>query len=170
MNDGQSSLIENGSNSLIESDGNPLLDEGYNFYDNAPGDYALCFKSECASADCCLRRLAARDIDGRSPRVTIVNPLLADAAGGAACRFFRNNGMIRVAFGFRQAMSKIESGKVAGVRIAIGSMMCRRNYFYMLKGERPIYPEMQEAIAKIMLRSGLTAPMVFDRYEWRYSW
>lgn len=149
---------------------NPLLEEDYNFYDNAPGDYTLCFKSECASADHCLRRLAARDINVRSLRVTIVNPLLADAAGGAACRFFRNNGMIRVAFGFRQAMSKIESGKVAGVRIAIGSMMCRRNYFYMLKGERPIYPEMQEAIAKIMLRNGLAAPMVFDRYEWRYSW
>lgn len=89
------------------------MSNGYNFYDNAPRGYTLCLSAGCASADHCLRQLAARHLSRAPMSVSVANPLLTDTKGEGACQFFRKAEKVRVAYGFKQAMSRIESGKVA---------------------------------------------------------
>ena len=100
----------------------------------------------------------------------IVNPLRADTAGEATCPYFRKAERIAVAYGFKQAMSRLEAGKVRSVRAAICQLVCQRNYYYLLRGEKPIYPAMQEKISRILERHGASLPVEFDRYEWLYDW
>ena len=57
---------------------------------------------------------------------------------------------MRVAYGFRKALAKIESGKVGGVRTAMLGLVCQRNYYYLLSGEKPIFPAMQKKIENII--------------------
>ncbi len=146
------------------------MDNDYNFYDQAPTNYSLCFKTDCATAGECLRSLAARDLTTDRFNLSIVNPLLANGAGGTACQFFRKAEKVRVAYGFKRAMAQIPAGKVRNVRFAVCGWVCQRNYYYLLRGEKPIFPDMQKKIASILTHNGLPAPVEFDRYEWQYEW
>lgn len=139
-------------------------------FDKVPAGFALCLKSECASAGECLRGLAGRDLGKERISLTVVNPLLADTAGEQACRFFRKAEKVRVAYGFKQAMAQVPAGHVKSVRSAICGLVCQRNYYYLLRGEKPMFPEMQKKIASILTRYGLPAPVTFDRYDWLYEW
>ncbi|MFS6554672.1 DUF6078 family protein, partial [Parabacteroides distasonis] len=112
------------------------MNDGYNFYDNAPRGYTLCLSAGCASADHCLRQLAARHLSRKPMSVSVANPLLTDTKGEGACPFFRKAEKVRVAYGFKQAMSRIESGKVARARALISPNTSRRNFYYLLNGEQ----------------------------------
>ena len=146
------------------------METNYNFCDHAPGNFSFCFKSECAMAGECLRALVARDINTERKCISVINPLLANPVGGSSCAYFRKAERVRVAYGFRKALAKIESGKVGGVRTAMLGLVCQRNYYYLLSGEKPIFPAMQRKIENILCRYGLSAPIAFDRYEWHYEW
>lgn len=146
------------------------MSNGYNFYDNAPRGYTLCLSAGCASADHCLRQLAARDLSRKPMSVSVANPLLTDTKGEGACPFFRKAEKVRVAYGFKQAMSRIESGKVAGARTLIMSKTSRRNYYHLLNGDTSMSPEMQEHVSAVMQQYGVPAPVEFDRSEWQYRW
>lgn len=147
-----------------------MTGDKYNFYDNAPRGYALCFNGGCASAEGCLRRLAGRDLGLEPMTVSTVNPLRADARGEGSCPFFRKAERVRIAFGFKQAMARVESGKVAGARAEIGSTTSRRNYYHLLSGDTPLSCGMQEHISAVLQRYGVPAPVEFDRTEWQYQW
>lgn len=146
------------------------METNYNFCDHAPTHFSFCFKMDCATAGECLRALAARDINKHTINVNIINPLLVNTMGGASCPYFRKAEQVRVAYGFKQALDRIESGKVKRVRCAIMEMMCQRNYYYLLRGEKPIFPQMQRKIEGILNQYGLASPVEFDRYEWQYKW
>ncbi len=146
------------------------MDNGYNFYDNAPGNFSLCFKAGCASAGRCLRWLAGRDLGTGTRFVSVANPLLADGRGEGACPFFRRAEKVRVAYGFKRAMGQVPSGRVAGARAAVFPMISRRYYYYLLNGDRPLWPEDQEQVASVLQGYGVPAPVEFDRYEWQYRW
>ena len=146
------------------------MSNGYNFYDNAPRGYTLCLSTGCASADHCLRQLAARHLSRKPMSVSVANPLLTDTKGEGACQFFRKAEKVRVAYGFRQAMSRIESGKAARARALISPNTSRRNFYYLLNGEQRLTPEMQEHVAAVLQDCGLQTPIDFDRYEWQYEW
>lgn len=146
------------------------MSNGYNFYDNAPRGYTLCLSAGCDSADHCLRQLAARDLSRKPMSVSVANPLLTDTKGEGACPFFRKAEKVRVAYGFKQAMSRIESGKVAGARAAIMAMTSQRNYYHLFSGDRPMLPDVQKRIEYVLQSYGVAAPVEFDRIEWRYQW
>lgn len=142
----------------------------YNFYDNAPANYNYCFKSDCATADKCIRALATKNLTQKRISLNIVNPLLVNTEGGSACPHFKKAEKIRIAYGFKEAMSKIAYGRAHKVRSAVCKYVCTRNYYYMLRGEKPISPDMQNIITSILQLNGLTSPIEFDRYEWQYDW
>ena len=146
------------------------MNEAYNFYRNAPKNYSLCFRADCPAAAECLRALAARDLTATSPNLPVVNPLLTHPEGGNQCRFFRKAEKVRVAYGFRQALSQLPAGKVRRARMHLRELVTRRNYYYLLNGEKPLYSNMQQKIAAILQANGLTADPAFDRYEWQYDW
>lgn len=141
-----------------------------NFCEHVPDNFSLCFKTDCATADKCLRSLATRNINKEKVNLSIINPLLANPAGEKSCAYFRKAEQVRVAYGFRQALAKIEAGKVRSVRSAIQRLVCQRNYYYLSRGEKPIYPKMQQQIANIFSQHGLPLPIEFDRYEWQHNW
>lgn len=145
-------------------------DGSYDFYKNAPGGYHLCLQNDCATAGECLRALAVRDLPEEVYSLTIVNPKLVNPEGGKACPHFRSSQMIRLAYGFKNAMGRVPHGKVGSVRSAICSYMCLRTYYYYQRGQKPLSPKMQKTIISIFKRYGLTEPIEFDRYEWAYDW
>ena len=147
-----------------------MNEDKYNFCDNAPGDFSFCMKSDCASAGECLRGLASRDITEKIVSLSIINPMLVNPSGESSCRFFRKAEKVRVAYGFKQALAKVESGKVSTVRDSMCSLVCQRNYYHLLRGDKPLYPRMQKKVIDILTRCGLEEPIEFDRYEWHYEW
>lgn len=100
----------------------------------------------------------------------VVNPLLASPEGEGKCPFFRSSEKVRVAYGFKQAMALVPHGKARAVRYALQEYMCERDFYYLRRGDKPIYPEMQRRIAADLAKAGAPAPIEFDRYEWRYDW
>ena len=102
--------------------------------------------------------------------VEVVNPLLASPEGEGKCPFFRRSEKVRVAYGFKQAMALVPHGKARAVRYALQEYMCERDFYYLRRGDKPIYPEMQRRIAADLAKAGAPAPIEFDRYEWRYDW
>ena len=144
--------------------------EAVNFYELAPSGYSLCLRPECASAHSCLRHLAGSGLTTSRYVVEVVNPLLASPEGEGKCPFFRPSEKVRVAYGFTQAMALVPHGKARAVRYALQEYMCERDFYYLRRGDKPIYPEMQRRIAADLAKAGAPTPVEFDRYEWRYDW
>ena len=63
------------------------MNQNFNFCDNAPANFAFCFCADCATADTCMRGLAARDLTPSRTTMLTVNPLLVDRAGGTSCHY-----------------------------------------------------------------------------------
>lgn len=147
-----------------------MMEQEFNFCDHAPANFAFCFRTDCPMADSCLRGLAARDLTTTRRTLMVVNPLLAHPDGDKACAYFCKAEKLRVAYGFKRALAQVPSGKVYNVRAAICALVCQRNYYYLLKGEKPMFPDMQRRVEAILVRHGLTAPIEFDRYDWDYAW
>ena len=146
------------------------MNQDFNFCDNAPANFAFCFCADCVTADTCMRGLAARDLTPSRTTMLTVNPLLVDRAGGTSCHYYCKAAKQRVAYGFKRALAKVPSGEVSSIRAKMCSLVCRRDYYYLLKGEKPMYPAMQRKVEAILVRHGLTAPVEFDRYDWLYEW
>lgn len=167
-------LSENPSLSLVRIESlNRMknnMTNNYNFYENAPANFDLCLKSECKSANECLRGLAARDLKDDRLSIMVLNPLLTNAAGKNLCSHFCKAERVRIAYGFNRAINMLPSGKVNSVRSAICAYVSLRTYYYLLRGEKPIDSEMQKVISTILINHGAETPFEFDRYEWEYIW
>lgn len=147
------------------------MDNNYNFCENAPADFCFCFKENCATAGDCLRALAAKDLTTDWGSVRIINPLIVDPAGGSACAYYSKAEKLRGAYGFGKAMAQVPHGRAGSVRSAICRYVCLRNYYYLLRGKKPMFPSMQRTVSRIFqIDGGLTSPIEFDRYEWQYKW
>ena len=91
--------------------------------------------------------------------VSVVNPMLVDPIGSSSCRFFRKAEKVCVAYGFKRALAKVESGKVGMVRSSMCGIVCQRDYYYLLRGDKPLYPRMQKKVVAILTRCGLEEPI-----------
>ena len=146
------------------------MKKSYDFFSNSPVTFGLCFKSGCASADNCLRRLAFRDLNDSREKVIGVNPLIADTAGAGVCSLYRPAEPVRVAYGFSKALATVPKGRVKDVQRTICHNVCRRNYYYLLKGDKPLLPDMQRYVEDVLQQFGASVPVEFDRYESQYDW
>ena len=146
------------------------MESNYDFFSNAPITFGLCSKSSCPSANDCLRGLAFRDLNDSREKVMSANPLMTDAGGAAVCSLYRPAEPVRVAYGFSNALDSVPKGNVRDVREAICQFVCQRNYYHLLRGEKPMLPDMQRTIAEILQHFGASAPIEFDRYKNQYDW
>lgn len=117
------------------------MKKDFDYFDNAPMGFGLCFKAECASASDCLRSFAAYDVKKTRPQLLTINPLLADTEGAQACPFFRRVEWVRVTYGFSGVLAQVSARRVRGVRSAICELACQRNYYHLLRGEKAMMPK-----------------------------
>ena len=68
------------------------------------------------------------------------------------------------------ALSMVPSGQIASVRAAISRLGCDRMYYFLRRGEKPMFPDKQKQIADILAAHGAPTPVKFDRYEQQIDW
>lgn len=146
------------------------MENDFNYFDNAPSYFSMCLKSECASADKCLRALVARDMNQSRQNLLFINPYLVNTAGEGDCPYFKPVETERVAYGFKSALGLVPTKNTKTVRDAIAALFGRREFYKLLRAERPINLEKQEQIATIMANNGVPSPIEFDSYQETAKW
>ena len=75
-------------------------------YKTMPEHYLLCFNDECALADECLHRLAARSGRQKNELVTAVNPA---CSSGESCRYYKPNKVVTMAYGMIDSFHEVKA-------------------------------------------------------------
>ena len=134
-------------------------------YETMPEHYLLCFNDECALADECLHRLAARSGRQKDEVVTAVNSV---RCSGKSCRYYKPNKMATMAYGMKGSFHEVKADHIASLRNALIHHFGRGSYYLRRNGLRPITPEEQQFISSIFSNYGYETK--FDRMEEETEW
>ena len=134
-------------------------------YETMPEHYVLCFNDECALADECLHRLAARSGRQKDEVVTAVNPV---CNSGKSCRYYKPNKVATMAFGMKGSFHEVKADHIASLRNNLISHFGRGSYYLRRNGLRPITPDEQQYIASVFRNYGYE--LKFDRTEEETQW
>ena len=134
-------------------------------YETMPEHYLLCFNDECALADECLHRLAARSGRQKDEVVTAVNPV---RNSGKSCRYFKPNKVATMAYGMKGSFHEVKADHIASLRNVLIHHFGRGSYYLRRNGLRPITPEEQQFISSIFSNYGYETK--FDRMEEETEW
>ena len=134
-------------------------------YSTMPEHYLLCFNDECALADECLHRLAARSGRQKDEVVTAVNSV---RCSGKSCRYYKPNKMATMAYGMKGSFHEVKADHIASLRNALIHHFGRGSYYLRRNGLRPITPEEQQFISSIFSNYGYETK--FDRMEEETEW
>lgn len=134
-------------------------------YETMPEHYLLCFNDECALADECLHRLAARSGRQKDEVVTAVNSV---RCSGKSCRYYKPNKMATMAYGMKGSFHEVKADHIASLRNVLIHHFGRGSYYLRRNGLRPITPEEQQFISSIFSNYGYETK--FDRIEEETEW
>ena len=134
-------------------------------YSTMPEHYLLCFNDECALADECLHRLAARSGRQKDEVVTAVNSV---RCSGKSCRYYKPNKMATMAYGMKGSFHEVKADHIASLRNVLIHHFGRGSYYLRRNGLRPITPEEQQFISSIFSNYGYETK--FDRMEEETEW
>ena len=134
-------------------------------YETMPEHYLLCFNDECALADECLHRLAARSGRQKDEVVTAVNPMLCS---GKSCRYYKPNKVATMAYGMKDSFHEVKADHISALRKALICHFGHGSYYLRRNGLRPITPEEQKSISNIFHKFGYEAK--YDRTEEETQW
>lgn len=134
-------------------------------YETMPEHYVLCFNDECALADECLHRLAARSGRQKDEVVTAVNPV---CNSGKSCRYYKPNKVATMAYGMKGSFHEVKADHIAALRDHLISHFGRGSYYLRRNGLRPITPDEQQYIASVFRNYGYE--LKFDRMEEETQW
>ena len=134
-------------------------------YETMPEHYLLCFNDECALADECLHRLAARSGRQKDDVVTAVNPA---RYSGTSCRYYKPNKVVTIAYGMVDSFHEVKADHIVSLRDALISHFGRGSYYLRRNGLRPITTDEQQLISSIFRKYGYEAK--FDRLEEETEW
>lgn len=134
-------------------------------YETMPEHYVLCFNDECALADECLHRLAARSGRQKDEVVTAVNPA---CNGGKSCHYYKPNKVATMAYGMKGSFHEVKADHIASLRDHLISHFGRGSYYLRRNGLRPITPDEQQYIASVFRNYGYE--LKFDRTEEETQW
>jgi len=134
-------------------------------YETMPEHYLLCFNDECALADECLHRLAARSGRQKDEVVTAVNPV---RYSGKSCRYYKPNKVSTMAYGMKDSFHDVKADDIASLRNTLINHFGRGSYYLRRNGLRPITPEEQQYISSIFHKFGYETK--FDRMEEETEW
>lgn len=134
-------------------------------YETMPEHYLLCFNDDCALADECLHRLAARSGRQKDEVVTAVNPV---RCSGKSCRYYKPNKVVTMAYGMVDSFHEVKADHIASLRNVLIHHFGRGSYYLRRNGLRPITPEEQQFISSIFSNYGYETK--FDRMEEETEW
>ena len=134
-------------------------------YETMPEHYLLCFNDDCALADECLHRLAARSGRQTDEVVTAVNPV---RCSGKSCRYYKPNKVSTMAYGMKGSFHEVKADHIASLRNVLIHHFGRGSYYLRRNGLRPITPEEQQFISTIFSNYGYETK--FDRMEEETEW
>ena len=130
-----------------------------------PEHYLLCFNDDCALANECLHRLAARSGRQKDELVTAVNPV---RSSGKSCRYFKPNKVSTMAYGMIDSFHEVKADHIASLRNTLINHFGRVSYYLRRNGLRHITPDEQQYISSIFHKFGYEAK--FDRTEEETEW
>ena len=134
-------------------------------YETMPEHYLLCFNDECALADECLHRLAARSGRQKNELVTAVNPA---RSSGESCRYYKPNKVVTMAYGMIDSFHEVKADHIASLRNTLINHFGRGSYYLRRNGLRAITPDEQQYIGSIFRQYGYETK--FDRMEEETGW
>ena len=134
-------------------------------YETMPEHYLLCLNDDCALADECLHRLAARSGRQKNEVVTAVNSVLCS---GKSCRYYKPNKMATMAYGMKGSFHEVKADHIASLRKTLINHFGRGSYYLRRNGLRAITPKEQQYISSIFHQYGYEVK--FDRVEEETEW
>ena len=132
-------------------------------WEDVPRGWALCFNSECAMREGCLRFKAGE----LAPEEMTVCPCVTPKAlKDGECRHFVPTEKVEFARGFRHIYDQVLKQDFTPLRKTMTAMLHGKRYYYeYLRGERRLSPEEQQDIRDLFARKGYTESVCFDAYE-----
>ena len=136
-------------------------------FSDAPHNWAICFQSDCPLGSTCLRRRVAELAPENMMRHVMVMP---SAREGEQCREFASAEPVRMAWGMKTTFAHVQSYHYQEMHPLLEGYFGSHTTFYRYyNGLRPITPDHQAWIAKLLKRFGYNAPLRFDREEEVYD-
>ncbi len=136
-------------------------------FSDAPHNWAICFQTDCPLGSTCLRRRIAELAPEHMMRHVMVMP---SAREGEQCREFVSAEPVRMGWGMKSTFAGVKSYHYQEMRPLLESYFGSHTTFYRYyNGIRPITPDHQAWIAKLLKRFGYKAPLRFDREEEVYD-
>ncbi|MBQ8938429.1 MAG: hypothetical protein IJ142_07895 [Bacteroidaceae bacterium] len=136
-------------------------------FSDAPHNWAICFQTDCPLGPTCLRHRVAELAPEHMMRHVMVMP---SAREGEQCREFVSAEPVRMGWGMKSTFAGVKSYHYQEMRPLLESYFGSHTTFYRYyNGIRPITPDHQAWIAKLLKRFGYNAPLRFDREEEVYD-
>ena len=136
-------------------------------YKDMPANYLHCYNESCELAETCLHQIVARLGISTNSIVKTVNPKYNH---GAACRYYRSNEPVRMAYGMSHTYDDVLAADIVPLRRAINSHFGNGMYYKRRNGEKAITPDEQEYISRVFRNHGYPEGASFDRYEDELKW
>ena len=135
-------------------------------YKDAPHDWAICYQNDCPLSDRCLRHAVAQLAP---PTLTHHVTVLPAARQGDHCRLFASTEPVRIARGMKGIMKGIPSGLAMDLRQGLYTIFGSCPHFYRYRaGRYPVTPELQERVAALFRKHGITTEPHYDETALSY--
>ena len=138
-------------------------------FSEVPYHYSLCLNHQCTKASTCLRQLSEQCAPETIEYWTIISPKHQSTIKGD-CPYYRSSTKVRYAKGFMNIMENMPIKQSRKVISSLISTFSRRTYYRIRKGERPLSPDEQKEIIKILKFHGVAEPYEFDAFFEEYDW
>ena len=127
------------------------------------GNFLMCFNSDCAMRNECLRYAVGQQIaQKRKWGLTVFPTVLHDEQ----CEYFQKNEQVKLAYGFHQLYTNIPRHLRSSLRNDITRYLGSVGSYYRYdKGERKLSPEQQRDIKGFIAEYGIAEEYPFDHYE-----
>lgn len=130
-------------------------------YTKVPHDYVHCFNHDCPRAAECLRHLTGLHIPKDVQTVQCVSPS-AWPKDASKCIHYRTTRKVTLAWGVKHLLDDMPYTTALDVNRSVRLLWPRTSYQRMARHERPIQPDKQEKIVRILARHGITTPPRYD--------
>lgn len=121
-------------------------------------NHANCIITTCKKYDTCSHAIIYGLNDGSNEQLVIVNPKSLQVDDDGRCQHYCEPETIKVAHGFAKMCRNIPNAMYHEFTAAMISHYNRTDFYDMRNGKKPISPERQQTILKILKNIGFDIP------------